>query len=118
MTDEIRNIEKDLDEQRSSILRNRNAVEHRDPTSEITAFNFLKGAQPQFQSMGGSHAQRDVFERLTIEAGLRAGRLEDTEQLLGTRTALRGNQEDSFAASRMAKIQELRSGPTLFTAAE
>jgi len=83
-----------------------------------TAFNFLKGAQPQFQSMGGSHAQRDVFERLTIEAGLRAGRLEDTELLLGTRTALRGNQEDSFAASRMAKIQELRSGPTLFTAAE
>jgi hypothetical protein len=32
-------------------------------------------ARDQLQSIGGSHAQRDVFERLTIEAALRSGAL-------------------------------------------
>ncbi|MEL7152074.1 MAG: tetratricopeptide repeat protein [Pseudomonadota bacterium] len=83
-----------------------------------TSFAQLKAAQPHFQSMGGSHAQRDVFERLTIEAGLRAGRLAETETLLLSRTALRQGHEDSFAAKRMAQIVELRSLATTSTAAE
>jgi len=83
-----------------------------------TAFTHLKSAQPKFQTMGGSHAQRDVFERLTIEAGLRAGRLDDTERLLWARASLRGNTEDSFAAARISKIAEIRATRALSTAAE
>ena len=82
------------------------------------AFSHLKVAQPDFQAMGGSHAQRDVFERLTIEAGLRAGRLAETEGLLRARTRLRGGHEDSFAASRMARITAMRSLSAPSTAAE
>ncbi len=83
-----------------------------------TAFAHLATAQPAFQSMGGSHAQRDIFERLTIEAGLRAGRLAETEALLRRRTALRHGREDAFAAKRMAQIANARALATSKTAAE
>ncbi|MEM8803374.1 MAG: tetratricopeptide repeat protein, partial [Pseudomonadota bacterium] len=73
------------------------------------AFSHLKSAQPHFQDMGGSHAQRDVFERLTIEAGLRAGRFAEAEELLRARTVQRAGNEDSFAASRMTQLSELRA---------
>lgn len=73
------------------------------------AFNRLSHAQPHFQAMGGSHAQRDVFERLTIEAGLRAGRFGEAENLLRARTVMRAGNEDSFAASRMTQLAELRA---------
>lgn len=82
------------------------------------AFTHLKTAQPDFQAMGGSHAQRDIFERLTIEAGLRAGRLNETQNLLQARTALRDGHEDSFAASRRSQIEKLQSLATSHTAAE
>ncbi|MEM8980072.1 MAG: tetratricopeptide repeat protein [Pseudomonadota bacterium] len=72
------------------------------------AFENLRAAQPKFQTMGGSHAQRDVFERITIEAGLRAGRLNETESLLLARTSLRAGKPDAFAQSRMAQIAEAR----------
>ncbi|MFW2589885.1 tetratricopeptide repeat protein [Sagittula sp. SSi028] len=83
-----------------------------------TAFAQLHAAQPHFQAMGGSHAQRDVFERLTIEAGLRAGRIDDTERLILARTALRGGHEDSFAAARMGQIAQMRRAQAVSTAAE
>ncbi|SLN44060.1 hypothetical protein PSJ8397_02274 [Pseudooctadecabacter jejudonensis] len=83
-----------------------------------SAFAHLARAQPDFQAMGGSHAQRDIFERLTIEAGLRAGRVDETKALLHARTALRGGQEDSFAASRMAQIAKMQSVTPASTAAE
>ncbi|MGX9355558.1 tetratricopeptide repeat protein [Roseobacteraceae bacterium S113] len=73
------------------------------------AFANLRAAQPRFQVMGGSHAQRDVFERLTIDAGLRAGRLAETETLLQARTDLRHGAEDAFAAARRAQIAEARA---------
>ncbi|MBO9409259.1 tetratricopeptide repeat protein [Shimia sp. R9_1] len=82
-----------------------------------SAFSHLRAAQTNFQSMGGSHAQRDIFERLTIEAGLRAGHLAETEALLRARTGLRGGHEDAFGASRMAQIAELRTLATPSTAA-
>ncbi|MBT0958355.1 tetratricopeptide repeat protein [Alphaproteobacteria bacterium KMM 3653] len=83
-----------------------------------TAFGHLKSAQPYFQAMGGSHAQRDVFERLTIEAGLRAGRVDETEALLVKRTAVRDGQEDNFAATRMGQIAQIRQLSAAPTAAE
>ncbi|MDX8349395.1 tetratricopeptide repeat protein [Cognatiyoonia sp. IB215446] len=82
------------------------------------AFAHLKAAQPHFQKMGGSHAQRDVFERLTIEAGLRAGRLTETGALLQARTKQRDGHEDAFAALRMAEISKLQSLSVSSTAAE
>ncbi|SHH97645.1 tetratricopeptide repeat protein [Marivita hallyeonensis] len=73
------------------------------------AFKHLQNAQPHFQSMGGSHAQRDVFERLTIEAGLRAGQLDQTDALLIARTSIRDGNEDSFAQSRRTLIADTRA---------
>ncbi len=72
------------------------------------AFQFLSSAQPQFQNMGGSHAQRDVFERLTIEAALRAGHLADAETLISARTRLRDGTPDAFADKRLALINGAR----------
>jgi len=83
-----------------------------------SAFRKLSAAQPRFLAMGGSHAQRDIFERLTIEAGLRAGHLAETEALLRARTALRDGHEDAFAAKRMAQISNLRLLASSSTAAE
>lgn len=73
------------------------------------AFASLSRAQPQFQAMGGSHAQRDVFERITIEAGIRAGRLTAAETLLHARTQLRDGARDAFAESRLSLIAEERA---------
>ena len=83
-----------------------------------TAFSHLKAARPHFQAMGGSHAQRDVFERWTIEAGLRAGRLAETETLIRARSTVRDGAEDAFAASRLAQLAELQSFSASSTAAE
>ncbi|MEO3415812.1 tetratricopeptide repeat protein [Roseovarius sp. CAU 1744] len=79
-----------------------------------SAFSHLAAAQPYFQSMGGSHAQRDVFERLTIEAALRAGCLTEARALLSARTRLRGGIGDTFADKRLAFIDTaLISGPAV-----
>lgn len=83
-----------------------------------TAFSHLKSAQSDFRYMGGSHAQRDVFERLTIEAGLRAGRLCETERLLQSRIAMRDGAQDAFAERRLAEINERRKLAVSLTAAE
>ncbi|MEL6586562.1 MAG: tetratricopeptide repeat protein [Pseudomonadota bacterium] len=69
-----------------------------------TAFVQLAAARPHMQRAGGSHAQRDVFERLTIDAGLRAGHLREAEQILADRTARRGGYEDGYAAARREMI--------------
>lgn len=72
------------------------------------AFQNLAAARVSLQSIGGSHAQRDVFERMTIDAGLRAGRVERTAQILAQRTAQRGGYEDRFAQTRGASISRAR----------
>jgi len=71
------------------------------------AFVHLAEARPYMQRVGGSHAQRDVFERLTIDAGLRAGRLAEAETILIDRTRNRGH-EDAYAAARRAMIADAR----------
>lgn len=75
------------------------------------AFSDLASARPNMQSIGGSHAQRDVFERLTIDAGLRAGRYEQTEHILHARLKQRAGQADRFTKTRMASIAEARRIP-------
>ncbi|MEW9919564.1 tetratricopeptide repeat protein [Marimonas sp. MJW-29] len=75
------------------------------------AFTRLAKARPKMQTIGGSHAQRDVFERMTIDAGLRAGHFDAAEQVLLERLALRGGREDRFAATRFDQIARARRIP-------
>ncbi|MEP2028502.1 MAG: tetratricopeptide repeat protein [Paracoccaceae bacterium] len=72
------------------------------------AFHNLAAARPNLQTIGGSHAQRDVFERITIDAGLRAGHYEQTEAILTHRLVHRGGAEDSFAVSRFTALDTAR----------
>lgn len=75
------------------------------------AFQNLSTARPKMQSIGGSHAQRDVFERMTIDAGLRAGHFDATEQILLDRLALRAGHADRFAESRFEQLSRMRRIP-------
>ena len=72
------------------------------------AFQHLSQARQAIQLAGGSHAQRDVFERLTIDVGLRAGRLDAAEAILNERQALRAGREDGFTAARRDLIAAAR----------
>ena len=73
------------------------------------AFLNLSAARRDMQRIGGSHAQRDIFERLTIEAALRAGYLDRAERMLAERAAFRG-AADGYHARRMALILAARGG--------
>ena len=75
------------------------------------AFTDLATARPEMQSIGGSHAQRDVFERITIDAGLRAGRYDQTESILADRLARRAGNVDRYTATRMDTISQARRIP-------
>ncbi len=75
------------------------------------AFTALSSARPDMQSIGGSHAQRDVFERITIDAGLRAGRLDQTEAILEDRLSRRAGQADRFTRTRLAQLVDTRRIP-------
>ncbi len=68
------------------------------------AFQNLAKARCNLQAAGGSHAQRDVFERLTIDAGIRGGFLREAKQFLNERKTRRGGTEDRYAAARFEMI--------------
>ncbi|MEM9783398.1 MAG: tetratricopeptide repeat protein [Pseudomonadota bacterium] len=76
------------------------------------AFDALRDVRPSLQRVGGSHAQRDVFSRVMIEAAIRARRYDDAETELAGRAARRGG-EDGFTARRreaIAKAKRSASG--------
>jgi hypothetical protein len=75
------------------------------------AFTALVAARPHLQAIGGSHAQRDVFERITIDAGLRAGRHDMAEAILEDRIARRAGRPDRYARQRLAQLQDIRRIP-------
>ncbi|MFQ6549828.1 tetratricopeptide repeat protein [Aestuariibius sp. 2305UL40-4] len=72
------------------------------------AFRALAAARPRMQTIGGSHAQRDVFDRMTVDAGLRAGHLDAAEHILLDRLASRANRADTFTETRRARIDAAR----------
>ncbi|MFY1707356.1 tetratricopeptide repeat protein [Tritonibacter scottomollicae] len=74
-----------------------------------TAFDRLAKSRDSLQLAGGSHAQRDVFERMTIDAGLRAGNWAHVEAILDDRQAKRGGAEDNYAIARRALIASARN---------
>ncbi len=80
------------------------------------AFRDLSAARTHLRNIGGSHAQRDVFERICVDAGLRAGELRATEAILAERTTLRAGREDAFAASRAAAIADARRDAARYAA--
>ncbi|MEO9862934.1 MAG: tetratricopeptide repeat protein [Yoonia sp.] len=73
------------------------------------AFVNLARARKTMQDAGGSHAQRDVFERLTIDSGIRAGYLDEAEDILAARTMRRNGHEDGYAAARRSLISKGRA---------
>ncbi|KIN61871.1 hypothetical protein Z946_727 [Sulfitobacter noctilucicola] len=75
------------------------------------AFAQLADARPKMQTIGGSHAQRDIFERMTIDAGLRASHFDAVEDMLNDRTALRAGKQDRFAATRFDQLAHARRIP-------
>ncbi|MEM6888327.1 MAG: tetratricopeptide repeat protein [Pseudomonadota bacterium] len=75
------------------------------------AFANLTKARPLMQMIGGSHAQRDVFERITIDAGIRAGQYARTENLLRDRLARRAYKADRYTSLRMDTIENAQRIP-------
>ena len=73
------------------------------------AFLNLASVRTDMSRAGGSHAQRDVFERLTIDAGIRAGFHDQAEAILTDRQRRRGGFEDGYAAARRTMISEARA---------
>lgn len=72
------------------------------------AYQSLALARPKMQTVGGSHAQRDVFERVTIESALRAGRLDSARSLIEDRARRRGAL-DGYAERRLEHIGKFES---------
>ncbi len=52
------------------------------------ALRGLRAALPRLSEIGGSHAQRDLFEQLILDALIRADRLSEAQQALELRRAL------------------------------
>lgn len=75
------------------------------------AWGALARALPSLPLAGGSHAQRDVFGRLAIDAAIRSGHLDGAEALLAERRARRAGREDGYAAARRAMIARARRAP-------
>ncbi len=67
----------------------------------------LRDCQSDMQCIGGSHAQRDVFQRLMIEAAIRNGDWTGAEHALGQRTLARG-AEDGFTMRRREAVSRRR----------
>ncbi|OYW58194.1 MAG: tetratricopeptide repeat protein 38 family protein [Rhodobacterales bacterium 32-66-7] len=72
------------------------------------AWAHLRAGRVDLQSVGGSHAQRDVFDRITIEAALRGGYVDAAEGLLRDRMHRRAGVADGYAQARLMQIGTLR----------
>ena len=49
------------------------------------AWHQLGAALPRMSEVGGSHAQRDLFDQLLLDAAIKSGRLSAAQQLLEVR---------------------------------
>lgn len=78
----------------------------------LTAFHHLSNAWPNLQKIGGSHAQRDVFVRLTIESAIRSGRADFAKNLITTRSDMRG-AIDGYATRKLAAVEQMQRATNL-----
>jgi hypothetical protein len=67
------------------------------------AADLFQDALPRLSMIGGSHAQRDLFEQLAIEASARSGDLVRASALLERRLRRRGGR-NRFAGERLAAL--------------
>ncbi|AWB50401.1 tetratricopeptide repeat-containing protein [Gemmobacter aquarius] len=74
-----------------------------------TAWMHLRAGRGDLQQIGGSHAQRDIFDRITIEAALRGGYMDAADGLLRDRLTRRGGALDGYAAARLSLIDAARA---------
>lgn len=63
----------------------------------------LEGAQPRFQEVGGSHAQRDLFELAWLTSLIKSGDMERAYPIVKKRLAFRKNVP--MEANLMAQVQ-------------
>jgi hypothetical protein len=73
------------------------------------AWVHLRAGRADLQQIGGSHAQRDVFDRITIEAALRGGYAGAARALLRDRMARRAGSVDGYAAARLSLIDAVHA---------
>ena len=66
-----------------------------------TAVSYLEPVFPQLIRIGGSHAQREVFEDTVLEAYLRAERFDRAEEMLRERLGRRETPRDEFWLGRV-----------------
>lgn len=66
------------------------------------AWRQLSAAMPRLIEAGGSHAQRDLFEQLALDAAIKSGRLAPAQQLLETRRSV--DPEDVPVNSALALV--------------
>jgi tetratricopeptide (TPR) repeat protein len=69
-----------------------------------------------FHAIGGSHAQRDIFDQLLIDAAIRAERLSLAQELLRERTSRRPG--DLWAWKHLARVSSLLTDESTRAAAE
>lgn len=74
------------------------------------AARLLLNARPTLVQIGGSHAQRDVFEQMLIESAVRSGDDTLAQRLLTERLAARGGQ-NRFASRSLADLAKTTSKP-------
>lgn len=72
------------------------------------AWLHLQHAQADLCQIGGSHAQRDVFARITIEAALRGGYVDAAESMLRLRTKQRNGNVDGYTNRRLELVMNAR----------
>ena len=72
------------------------------------AWLHLQHAQADLCQIGGSHAQRDVFARITIEAALRGGYVDAAESMLRLRTKQRDGKVDGYTDRRLELVTNAR----------
>jgi tetratricopeptide (TPR) repeat protein len=72
------------------------------------AWLHLQHAQADLCQIGGSHAQRDVFARITIEAALRGGYADAAESMLRVRMKQRNGSADGYTQRRLELVMNAR----------
>lgn len=71
------------------------------------ALRKMLAARSRLAAIGGSDAQRDVFEQVMVDAALRAGDTGLAEDILKKRLAARGGR-NSFAETRLCRIKPVQ----------
>ena len=72
------------------------------------AVRLIEPVFPELTRLGGSHAQREVFEDTLLEAYLRAGQFDKAEDLLRTRLSRRTTPRDMYWLGRAQAGNEQR----------